>query len=345
MQRSSIWMCRLLGVLVACAVLFAPGTHRVASAQDSLAEARSHYQKGTSLFSSGEYKGAIAEYAAADKLAPSALLEFNIALCYDRMGDRAEALRRYRVYLREMPSAKNRGSVEAKVKRLEGEIRQAQEAERKRRAEAAAVAAAAQPALAPAPAPAPVNPEDIVIPRTPPTAPATVPPATPTVATTPATATPAIPSSAPAAVYTPGAAPAPAGPAEASAPRTAVYESNDPDLARVAAIDVAAIRGLRAATGAGASRTDAEATASSGSFGGNTNGQPQPLAPAPADKKAKKPVYKQWWFWAIAVVGTVIVVDMLGDDAQPGDQPNRRMFGTPLMQSGSPATGPLEWRF
>ena len=326
MQRSSTWTSQLLAVLVACAVFFAPMAVNVASAQnaDPMAEARGHYQRGTSLFSAGDYKGAIAEYAAADKLAPSALLEFNIALCYDRLGDRAEALRRYRMYLREMPSAQNRASVEGKVKRLEGEIRQEQEADRKAREAAAAAAAAAKQIPAPAPVPVPVvpdaNPEDIVIPTTPqPDGPV------------------------PTEVYTPGGATV--GPAEAApAPVEASYESQDPELARVAAIDVAAIRDQRGGNNIGYSAGSTAGYDSEPLPGAQDNENAGANMGKPADKKASKPIYKQWWFWVVAGVGTIILIDFATSDSS-SSSPNQRLMLAPPMQAGVPTTGPLEWSF
>jgi len=93
--------------------------------------AREHFARGKELFAAGEYRGAIGEFAAADKLATSPLLEFNIALCHERLGERAEALRRYRLYLDRAPQAPNRGAVEEKVARLEKEL-EADEAARQR---------------------------------------------------------------------------------------------------------------------------------------------------------------------------------------------------------------------
>ena len=35
-----------------------------------------------------------------------------------------------------------------------------------------------------------------------------------------------------------------------------------------------------------------------------------PLPPPEAPRVEDKPVYKQWWFWAIIGVGAIIVVDV-----------------------------------
>ncbi len=82
-------------------------------------DAREHYQRGNQLYQSGDYRGAIREFAEADRLAPSPILGFNIALCHDRMGNADEAIRRYREYLKAVPKADNRAAVEASIERLE----------------------------------------------------------------------------------------------------------------------------------------------------------------------------------------------------------------------------------
>jgi hypothetical protein len=117
---------------VAVALILAPLAIGSASAQQASAteQARQHFNRGKQLFASGEYRGAIAEFAAADKLAASPLLEFNIALCHERLGERAEAVRRFRLYLERVPDAANRGAVEDKIARLEAELKAEAEASR-----------------------------------------------------------------------------------------------------------------------------------------------------------------------------------------------------------------------
>jgi hypothetical protein len=127
-------------VAVAGALVVAPA---IARAQQTGAtdQARQHFTRGKELFASGEYRGAIAEFAAADKLAPSPLLEFNIALCHERLGERAEAVRRFKLYLERVPDAENRSAVEAKIGKLEAELK----------SEAQSKAAPAPPPLVPPP--------------------------------------------------------------------------------------------------------------------------------------------------------------------------------------------------
>jgi tetratricopeptide (TPR) repeat protein len=327
MDSSRTWLHSLLAPLVALAVLVAPLMIPTAHAQDARAKARTHYQKGNQLYSSGDYQSAIAEFAAADKLAPSPMLEFNIALCYDQLGDRAEALRRYRLYLKAMPNAANRSTVEGKIRRLEGELRTEAEARRKAReaeaakAAAAAAAAAAKAPPAPVPTPAPVPGPDGV--------------PTPTPAPTPD-------------VYNPGATPAPA-PAPVPAPAgPATAAPADPQLARVAAIDVAAIRDQRRASGYGNTNQYGKQNA----YGGNTGAPATPpaaddapkAAPVKDSKKASKPLYKQWWFWVVVGVSTLILIDFATSDSSSTQNSRFEVMPgqTPM---ATPGAGPLEWRF
>jgi tetratricopeptide (TPR) repeat protein len=87
----------------------------VAVAQpDPLVEARAHYQAGTAKFAAAQYDEAVAEFRAADALAPSPMNDFNIGLALDRKGDAAGAVAAYRSYLNRSPNAANRGEVEAR---------------------------------------------------------------------------------------------------------------------------------------------------------------------------------------------------------------------------------------
>ena len=107
-----------LALLAACALVVTAMPE--ASAQgDKIAQARSHYQQGDKLFAAGDYRGAITQFQSADRLAPSPLLHYNIGLCHERLGESAEALRRYRAYRVKVPNAANRAEVDGKIARLE----------------------------------------------------------------------------------------------------------------------------------------------------------------------------------------------------------------------------------
>jgi hypothetical protein len=311
MRRASLgWIVRIaLGVAVLGTIV---ATSQVAVAQaDPRGQARDHFLAGKRLYDAGSYQQAIAEFTQADQLAPSGINDFNIALCDDKLGNPADASAHYKSYLVRVPDAGNRAQVEQTIARLDAAVAAA--AQQKAAADAATAAqqqkladeAAAQKAAADAALAAQQQ--------------AAAAAAAQQAATTgPATTGPAT-----------------AGPATTVRPVTP--PTGDPDLDRVAAIDVNAIRDQRgggAATSAGgASATNPVTPAAGTAAPTNANG---PTAPSPEAPKAK-PVYKKWWFWAMIVVGGVVLVNLMSStpsNAQPG---TRALLAPPAAPSD---TGP-----
>ena len=108
--------------------------------------------------------------------------------------------------------------------------------------------------------------------------------------------------------------PIPAGPAP----------TGDPQLDRVASIDIGAIRAQRGNLG----MAPVGGNPAQPAVGGG-NGVPTPAAAAASaqgaqggDRPAKTattPIYKKWWFWAIVLVGGYIVYDFATTDSSaPG---------------------------
>lgn len=140
---------RAMGVLVA--LVLAWGRVEVAEAQSAPTvqeKARTHYQAGQKAYAAGDFRQAIREFAAAEQASPSGYNDYNLGLCYDKLGEADPAVRYYRSYLERVKDAKNRVAVEASIARLEAALSSAQtkeqarlEAERKaeeaRQAEAA----------------------------------------------------------------------------------------------------------------------------------------------------------------------------------------------------------------
>ncbi len=138
-----------MGVLVALALAW--GRVEVVAAQPAPSvqeKARTHYQAGQKAYAAGDFRQAIREFAAAEQAAPSGYNDYNLGLCYDKLGEADPAVRYYRSYLDRVKDAKNRAAVEASIARLEAALSSAQtkeqarlEAERKaeeaRQAEAA----------------------------------------------------------------------------------------------------------------------------------------------------------------------------------------------------------------
>jgi tetratricopeptide (TPR) repeat protein len=87
------------------------------------AEAKSKYQQGAEAYSAGRFKDAVDLFLAADRLAPSAPLSFNIARAYEKLSDDAGALRWYRDYLRRSPDATNATTVRPLIAALAESLR------------------------------------------------------------------------------------------------------------------------------------------------------------------------------------------------------------------------------
>ncbi len=86
------------------------------------AEAQEQFARGVAAFEEGKLREAVELFKAADELAPSARLSFNIGKVYERMGDSRAALAAYRDYLRRLPEAENRDEVGQRIDELEGTL-------------------------------------------------------------------------------------------------------------------------------------------------------------------------------------------------------------------------------
>lgn len=94
-----------------------------ASMEQRRADAKAKYQQGADAYSAGRYKDAVDAFLAADRLASSAPLSFNIARAYERLADDAGALRWYRDYLRRNPAATNGEQVRSQIATLAESLR------------------------------------------------------------------------------------------------------------------------------------------------------------------------------------------------------------------------------
>lgn len=223
---------------------------------DPRADAKAHYVKGKSLFDAKDYVNAIAEFKAADQLAPSAVNDYNIALAYDALGDATQATTYYNSYLTRMPDATNKTEVQASLKRLQASQAQA-DADQQRRAEEEARRVEEERRLAE---------EQRKM-----------------------------------------------QPPDGTGGGT-TSSTGDPELDRVAGVDVNAVRDQRGLQPAGG------AVAAAG--GGPAQPPQGGGAPPPAEQPKKaKPIYKQWWFWVVAGVSAYVLISILASDSsssQPG---------------------------
>jgi len=127
MRRAMTWLVGA-GVLVSTTFVICsaradtPAAPAPNAAAGPVENARSQYRQGVDAYRSGHYRESIDYFLEADRLSPSALLSFNIALAYEKIDDAAAALRWYRDYLRRAPDAKDRQSVEASIHGFEGRL-------------------------------------------------------------------------------------------------------------------------------------------------------------------------------------------------------------------------------
>src|SRR6187399_760923 len=125
-RRSLAWLCVLS--FGAASLLRKPEARADAPSDEAAmeqrrAEAKTKYQEGAQAYSAGRYKDAVDLFLAADQMAPSAPLSFNIARAYEKLPDDAGALRWYRDYLRRNPEAANASTVRPVIAALAESLR------------------------------------------------------------------------------------------------------------------------------------------------------------------------------------------------------------------------------
>ncbi len=98
----------------------APESRTPASAVTRQAKAR--FRAGAELYRQARYREAIAEFEAAYRLKPHGVIFFNLAQCHERLGDIPAALRAYHEYLRAVPEAEDRATVQAAMSNLEARL-------------------------------------------------------------------------------------------------------------------------------------------------------------------------------------------------------------------------------
>jgi len=108
----------LVGTIVPTCTAKAQNPSSEAAADLRRQRAKLEFKRGSELYEAGQYQKAVTAFIAADNLAPSAALSFNIALAYERLDDTSGALRWYRDYLRRNPSAPNAAEVWKRIAQL-----------------------------------------------------------------------------------------------------------------------------------------------------------------------------------------------------------------------------------
>ncbi len=118
---------RALGGLLAVALCAAAAmarpalAHGAADAADAAA-GRKHAAKANALAAKNRCKAAVIEFGKAYHLLRDATLLFNRAECYRQIGQAAQALNDYELFLACMPEAPNRKTVEARIADLRARL-------------------------------------------------------------------------------------------------------------------------------------------------------------------------------------------------------------------------------
>jgi tetratricopeptide (TPR) repeat protein len=113
---------RAFGAAVTLAAVLLAGTGGARAADPNAEKARAHFQQGDTYFKLDKYPAALQEFEQAylAKQDPSFL--YNIAQCHRLMGNRVEAIRFYKRYLNDAPTAPNRPVAEKHIRDLESAV-------------------------------------------------------------------------------------------------------------------------------------------------------------------------------------------------------------------------------
>jgi len=113
---------RAFGAAVTLVAVLLAGTGGARAADPKAEQARAHFQQGDTFFKLDKYPAALQEFEQAylAKQDPSFL--YNIAQCHRLMGNRVEAIRFYKRYLNDAPTAPNRPVAEKHIRDLESAV-------------------------------------------------------------------------------------------------------------------------------------------------------------------------------------------------------------------------------
>ncbi len=125
MRLRCTWLCARLGLGLALLVALAGSPAR---AEDRVA-ARDHYKKAMLHYKLSEYRQALEEFKEAFRNFEEPSMLFNVGQCHRQLGQKSEAIRFYRAYLRDVPNATNREEVRKLIAGLEESLQKDREAE------------------------------------------------------------------------------------------------------------------------------------------------------------------------------------------------------------------------
>jgi hypothetical protein len=298
---------------------------------DARSDAKIHYQAGVKAYSAQDYRTAIKEFTAAQSLMPADLNNYNLALCYDKLGEAEPAIQYYKDYLAKVPNADKRTEIEASIARLEAALQSAaakRADEQRKTDEAKAAQEAARKAEEAKQAEAAKKAADEEAKKKPPVE-----------DTTAAQGGSAI------------------GVGSTGTPGTGqAVSTGDIQLDRVSAIDVNQIRAERMGGGASGVAGAPGPAGPAGNIGPQSGPTPTnaagPATPAPngnsvSDKPVKKetPVYKKWWFWAVVAVSAYVVISIAADGSSSPNRARESTMLPPGTATADPSGGMTLLRF
>jgi hypothetical protein len=173
-----VW--RALGPTLAAMALVLALSSPAIGADDRVEEARRHYLQGNAYYRLDKFREALGEYELAYIAKPDPSFLYNIAQCHRLMGNKPEALKYYRRFIKDQSHSPNRPIAEKHIRDIE---RSGVAAAPPSGATPPATATAGTQLAAPAPAPAPAPPPASSASSS---APTTAPPSPPTLALAPA---------------------------------------------------------------------------------------------------------------------------------------------------------------
>src|SRR5688572_10461054 len=86
---------------------------------ESKARAKALYESGTAHYNLGEFKEALDDFKGAYRIIQEPVFLFNIAQCFRRLDDPAQAAEFYRAYRREVPNAPNREDIDRLIAEMD----------------------------------------------------------------------------------------------------------------------------------------------------------------------------------------------------------------------------------
>jgi tetratricopeptide (TPR) repeat protein len=111
-----------LAMIFACGAITLAPTRAWADDAEAKAKAQTLFERGITAYKDGRFKDAIDSFLDAHRVYPSPTLSFNAARAYEKMGDNSGALRFYREYLRQSPTATDKARVVERVADLEKKL-------------------------------------------------------------------------------------------------------------------------------------------------------------------------------------------------------------------------------